>query len=329
MRCLILFAIIAVAAADITLSRTISNVKSGFDGGAVLASGCTSKDAYGSNDCDVKWGSSNSVSIHGDLPEDLNSKAKVQVNLKVDSIFPWDFSCALCGSSCTVTIPVVKKTVTIKLPPCPIKKGALPPTTKKFTVPSKSPTPVGVSAEGTATITDDSGATVATIAAQAKVGPSVESPQAEFIVASPQEPDFNAIADIIANLFGGNVTDVADADDADQPFWAQFMGKKQAGKGGMGGFFDFSKFMKGGAQPAQPAPKGGAFDFSKFMKGGAQPAPKGGAFDFSKFMKGGAQPAQPAQPAPPKGMDFSKFMMPGPVMGGGKAFDFSKFNKKP
>jgi len=122
-------------------------------GAVVLASGCTGKvrwtridkhvrslllptsqDAYGSNNCDIKWGSSNTATIQGspytptnvpkrasrpsaswsccfssvfdttlffrpggDLPEDLNSKSKITVNLHVDSIFPWDFSCAVCG----------------------------------------------------------------------------------------------------------------------------------------------------------------------------------------------------------------------------------------
>jgi len=140
-----------------------------------------------------------------------------------------------------VTVPVVKKQITIKLPPCPIKAGTLSPTTKTFTLPSKSPTPVGVSAKGTATATDDSGATIATVSVEAKIGPDMESPQSMFIM-GPQEPDWNAIAGMVAWMVGGNVTDVADA---------------------------------------------------------------------------------------PKGMDLSKFMMPGPVMGGGKGFDYSKFNQKP
>lgn len=148
-----------------------------------------------------------------------------------------------------MTVPVVEKKITVNLPPCPIKAGTLAPTAKTFTLPAKSPTPVGVSAKGTATATDDSGATIASVKIEAKIGPDMaESPQAMFIM-GPQEPDWNAIADMVASIVGGTVTDVSDAaaekKEAGTPFWMKFKKMLMPGPilgGGKG--FDWAKFVK-------------------------------------------------------------------------------------
>jgi hypothetical protein len=263
--------LVTFALADIKFSRTISGVKSGYSGSATLDSGCSGKDTYGSNNCDLKWGETHTVEGAGVLPEDLNSKAKVSVDLKVDHIFPWQFDCNLCGSPCTVTIPVVKKTVTIKVPPCPIAKGSLTIPSTKFVLPAKSPVPVGIAAEGTATVYDDAGSTVAVIDANADVGPDKDSvhPLPDY------ETGVKALPEMITALItsmGFNVTDVTVED---QPFWSQFMGGKQAGGappagGKQAGAFDYSKFMGGKQAGGAPPAGAGAFDYSKFM-GGKKP----------------------------------------------------------
>merc|ERR1711990_778971 len=211
---------VAFVAADIKFSRTVSSVHAGFSGSVSLDSGCTGKDAYGSNNCDLKWGGSNSVTVTGTLPEDLNSGSKVAVSVKVDHIFPWDFTCSLCGAPCTITVPVVKKKVTIKLPPCPIKKGSLN-QSKKFTLPSKCPTPVGISASGSATVTDDSGSTIAKISVNADVGPPSDAvtPVMDYQTGVAQLPDM--IVDMMTGLLGANVTAVEAV--PEEPFWASFI----------------------------------------------------------------------------------------------------------
>ena len=50
--------------------------------------------------------------------------------------------------------------MTVKLGPCPISKGSYSNKTESFTLPSKSPVPVKISASGSATLYDDSGAVV-------------------------------------------------------------------------------------------------------------------------------------------------------------------------
>merc|ERR1711907_281387 len=123
----------------ITLSRTISSATS-IEGTAVVDSGCSGKDDYGSNDCSWSWG----------------QKLGLTLDAKVDGFLPFKASCALCGTPCTITIPVVKKTVTIKMPDCPIK-GQGYSTTLSVTLPTKDPIPVKTSIAGTATVTSGDG----------------------------------------------------------------------------------------------------------------------------------------------------------------------------
>merc|ERR1711939_939973 len=137
----------------ITVSRTI-NSASGITGTAVVDSGCSSKDQYGSNDCTFSWGQKLGLTLNTTLAADVNS-GTIAIDAKVDGFIPFSASCKVCGEPCTITIPVVKKTITIKLPDCPLKGGNHA-TTLSVTIPTTDPVPIKVTAKGTVTITTDS-----------------------------------------------------------------------------------------------------------------------------------------------------------------------------
>ena len=140
-------------------------------GTVTLDSGCTSKDQYGSNDCDLHWGEKHTVTIDANLQENLNGGSKFTAKLTVLGIIPFDLSCPLCGANCTATIPVINKKISIKMPDCPLPKGALNKAIS-FTLPSKSPVPISASAKGDVTITDDAGNTVLDVSLTASLSPS-------------------------------------------------------------------------------------------------------------------------------------------------------------
>merc|ERR1711907_23835 len=138
----------------ITLSRTISSA-TGIEGTAMVDSGCSGKDDYGSNDCSWSWGQKLGLTLNTTIAKDVTS-GTIALDAKVDGFLPFKASCALCGTPCTIPIPVVKKTVTIKMPDCPIK-GQGYSTTLSVTLPTKDPIPVKTSIAGTATVTSGDG----------------------------------------------------------------------------------------------------------------------------------------------------------------------------
>merc|ERR1712070_68280 len=129
----------------ISLSRTI-NSASGITGSAVVDSGCSSKDQYGSNDCSFSWGQKLGLTLNTTLAADVAS-GTIAIDAKIDGFLPFKASCAVCGEPCTITIPVVKKTITIKLPACPLKGGNHA-TTLSVTIPTTDPVPIKVTATG-------------------------------------------------------------------------------------------------------------------------------------------------------------------------------------
>lgn len=79
------------------------------------------------------------------------------MNLKVDTIFPWKFSCAACGANCTTTVPIVDYALNFATPPCPISSGELQ-TAISEALPAASPTKgVKVTAKGYVHIKDETG----------------------------------------------------------------------------------------------------------------------------------------------------------------------------
>ena len=79
---------------------------------------------YGSNDCDVNWGTNYTLDLDLLLDQDIVAGHKIDVDLKVDGLIPFKLNCALCGAECTFTIPIIRKTVTIPPVPCPLKARA-------------------------------------------------------------------------------------------------------------------------------------------------------------------------------------------------------------
>ena len=129
----------------------------------------SSKDQYGSNDCDLNWGQAYTVSINATLGQDLGSDATFSVDMKLDGLIPLKFTCHVCGANCTITVPIVKKTVTFETGPCPIK--AQPVTLQKdITLPAKSPVPISAGAKGKITVQDGSG-TMAEVDVTFKLSP--------------------------------------------------------------------------------------------------------------------------------------------------------------
>jgi hypothetical protein len=148
---------------DVELSRTITGIASDTSIKLVFDSGCKSSDAYGSNNCDFKWGSLISGSVGGKLGHDLETGSKFSVDLKVDKLISWKFTCALCGANCTTTIPVVDQPFTFSTPPCPIQAFEKAEQQFNATLPATSPVPVKVTATGPITFTDAKGKTVLSV----------------------------------------------------------------------------------------------------------------------------------------------------------------------
>jgi hypothetical protein len=74
------------------------------------------------------------------------------------------------GDTCTYKIPIIHKTVTMKLLPCPIKAGVYAKSTT-FTLPAKDPSPLSVTAKGTVTLLNGDGSTVVKLEVDADISP--------------------------------------------------------------------------------------------------------------------------------------------------------------
>jgi hypothetical protein len=95
-----------VLAADpthFTFTRTVNTIQH-VTGSLAFDNGCSSTDPYGSNNCAWNWGDSISAQSQGALQEDIQS-GKFVVNLTINNTIPFQFSCPVCGATCTVTIP--------------------------------------------------------------------------------------------------------------------------------------------------------------------------------------------------------------------------------
>lgn len=155
-----------VAAGGVTFSRTVSAINKAA-GTVTFDSGCTSKDAYGSNDCTFTWGETVGISYNVALQEDITG-GTLKLTSKVDNILPFDANCPACGANCTITIPVVKKSISFALPPCPIKAGSFKNTTS-VVLPAKDPAGIGASIKGTLTVTDQNNVEVISVDLTAKI----------------------------------------------------------------------------------------------------------------------------------------------------------------
>jgi hypothetical protein len=159
------------AAADITVSRTINSLSAGSIKVTLPDGECSSSDQYGSNNCDLDWGKAYKVSFTGELSKDIESGSTFTADIKVDNVFPLQFTCQLCGAECSFTVPVIKKSVSFKMPDCPIKAQSLTNSTT-ITLPSKDPVPLKIGFEGSVSAKDASGATIADVDVKGEVASS-------------------------------------------------------------------------------------------------------------------------------------------------------------
>ena len=145
-------------------------MESGFGGSVNLDKDCTSTDQYGCANAVAKWGDSLKVTYNTTVPKDLDATYKVSIAAKVNNVLPFNVDCAICGTPCSVTIPIIKKKITIPSQPCPIKANTYSGSTTAA-LPSKAPVPLKVTFTGTFKIADASGNTVISGSASGEVDP--------------------------------------------------------------------------------------------------------------------------------------------------------------
>eukprot|EP00358_Blepharisma_japonicum_P003237 CAMPEP_0202951170 /NCGR_PEP_ID=MMETSP1395-20130829/29042_1 /ASSEMBLY_ACC=CAM_ASM_000871 /TAXON_ID=5961 /ORGANISM="Blepharisma japonicum, Strain Stock R1072" /LENGTH=145 /DNA_ID=CAMNT_0049657629 /DNA_START=35 /DNA_END=469 /DNA_ORIENTATION=+ len=117
-------------------------------GAVTFSTGCAGSDQWGSNKCTWNWKEGITATVAGALQEDITT-GKVVVDLKLNNVIPFSFSCPICGANCTFEIPVIKTPVTFPMPPCPIKAVTIPSKSKAFTLPGSNPLGVAASVTGT------------------------------------------------------------------------------------------------------------------------------------------------------------------------------------
>lgn len=160
----------APRAKGIQVSRTVKSLNK-IKGKVSLDTGCKSSDDYGSNDCELDWGSTYNVTYDLELDEDLDEKTILNVDLTLDGLIPFKASCAICGKDCTLTIPIIKKTVTIPFSKvdCPVKAGKLSGNVA-LALPANDPVPLTISVKGEATFTDGAGTQLGDLTVVGSVG---------------------------------------------------------------------------------------------------------------------------------------------------------------
>ena len=171
LRSLALALLLSSSAADVTLSRTVNSLAAGSATLTIEGSACASQDNYGSNDCDVHWGQSYGLKYDATLSKDIEAGSSFTADFKLDRFVPLKFTCALCGADCTVTVPIIKKTYTLKMPSCPISSQGLR-GNLTATLPSPSPVPLKIGLEGNLKATDANGNVLADIDVSGQVSPS-------------------------------------------------------------------------------------------------------------------------------------------------------------
>lgn len=158
---------------DIVVSRTINSLGDGSSAVIYIeGNACSQHDQYGSNKCDIQWGSSITADYNVTLGNDLASGSKIDVDLTVDGFIPFKFSCDACGADCKVTVPIVQKTFDIKMPACPIAAKTLKDKVTKA-IPAASPVPVKASLKGNVKVSDASGTTVLDMDVEGVVSPNL------------------------------------------------------------------------------------------------------------------------------------------------------------
>ena len=130
---------------------------------------CARADAYGSNDCTLAWGSSNTANYSIALTAPITG-GTFDIDLKLDGIIPFTASCPLCGANCSLTIPIIKTPISFKMPDCPITAHSLANITS-FTLPATSPVAGKVSIAGTISAKNTDGTSLGSIEISAVLAP--------------------------------------------------------------------------------------------------------------------------------------------------------------
>ncbi len=162
----VLLAPALVVLGDITFSRTVSQVRSGASGNLTFDSGCSSHDEFGDNDCDFAYNSTHVLNVDIQVPAPLYGNASLNVDLTIDLIDPFSFTCPVCGAACSFTIPIVGKQVSFNMPACPIARLSQQ---SSFKLPSSNPAKVPTGIKGYAEVKDADGSVVAHVDIQAKL----------------------------------------------------------------------------------------------------------------------------------------------------------------
>jgi hypothetical protein len=172
-------ALCASTIADVHLTRTISNVETGFDFSINLAAGCSSTDQYGCADINLGWGTDTLASINTTVPKNFTEKSKVTGKIKVTAaLVPVnvDVNCPVCGGTaaapaeCSIDLPLGLKPAKIKLSPCPVIAVIDKVTVTNISLPDKSPLGlVGAKLSGSVTLFDDDGISVIEVALDGKI----------------------------------------------------------------------------------------------------------------------------------------------------------------
>ena len=145
--------LVASASADLEITRTVKSIMPGLNASIILNSGCSKKDQYGSNDCDLKWGQNYTVALDATLPEDVTTGATFAVDILLDGLVRAKFSCPLCGANCSFDIASHKQN--FAMPPCPLAKAGHYQQVVNFTLPASTPAKVGF--KGTVSAKDSKG----------------------------------------------------------------------------------------------------------------------------------------------------------------------------
>lgn len=92
---LLAFVVSQVVGDGVQFSRTVTHIAPDTNFVLEFDAGCSSKDAYGSNNCAFKWGQKVTGSYEGVLGHDLEAGSTLVVNMKVDKKINFLINCAV------------------------------------------------------------------------------------------------------------------------------------------------------------------------------------------------------------------------------------------
>mmetsp|Transcript_26110 Transcript_26110/g.32029 ORF Transcript_26110/g.32029 Transcript_26110/m.32029 type:complete len:253 (-) Transcript_26110:116-874(-) len=121
---------------------------------------CTDSDIFGDTKCTVGFDDEIFIDVNASMPEDIMEGSTIEFNLRIDNIIKWDFTCDVCGSECSASLPIIDKAFTFATPECPTLPKSISkslnyklPVDKRDTLDSA----VRLKVEGTILLTDSTG----------------------------------------------------------------------------------------------------------------------------------------------------------------------------